>query len=378
MKGKTSTSSKRTIAEVLSFAGVQLDGPNPWDISVHDSRFYDRVLRGGSLPLGESYMDGWWDCQALDQFFFKILREQILKKIYRSRNMMFCGLKAMLINCQSRQRACEVAEKHYDVGNDLYEIMLDDHMAYSCAYWNDAVDLTAAQEAKMVMICRKLGLKPGMRLLDIGSGWGSFVRFAARHYGVEAVGLTVSTQQAELARQRCRNLPVDIRLQDYREVDEPFDAVVSVGMFEHVGYKNYSEFMKVARRCLKPEGLFLLHTIGTNQSVRHCDPWFDKYIFPNGMLPSISQVGRAVEKLFIMEDWHNIGVHYDKTLMSWFSHFDRGWEQISQKYGERFYRMWKYYLLSLAGGFRARTMQVWQIVFSPQGVSGDNGVIRRP
>ncbi|MDR9500497.1 MAG: cyclopropane fatty acyl phospholipid synthase [Desulfurivibrionaceae bacterium] len=362
---------EQTISEVLALADISINGPRPWDIQVHSPEFYNHLLSNGSLALGESYMAGWWDAVALDQLFFRILRSGLEQKIRKSRAAILCGLKATLSNCQNKKKALEVGKKHYDVGNDLFESMLDKHMTYSCAYWqNGTHDLTAAQEAKLDLICRKIELEPGMRVLDIGCGWGSFVRYAAQNYGVEAVGVTISTEQAKLARTRCAGLPIDIRLQDYRDLSEQFDAIVSVGMFEHVGYKNYRQFMQVVNRCLKPEALFLLHTIGSNKSSYHGDPWIDKYIFPNGMLPSIEQVGKASEELLVMEDWHNMGVHYDKTLTSWFANFDRSWPKLKDSYNDTFYRMWKYYLLSLAGVFRARKIQVWQVVLSQNGRLG--------
>jgi cyclopropane-fatty-acyl-phospholipid synthase len=367
----TRNSSEQTISEIFSLAGISINGSRPWDIQVHRPEFYDRILCGGSLALGETYMAGWWDSLSLDQFFFRVLRNNLDLKIKKSRSALLCGIKATLSNCQSRRKALEVGRKHYDVGNDLFECMLDKHMTYSCAYWNnETIDLTGAQEAKLELICRKVKLEPGMRVLDIGCGWGSFVRYAAQNHSVEAVGITISKEQAKLARKRCAGLPIDIRLLDYRDLSEEFDAIVSVGMFEHVGYKNYRHFMKMVNRCLKPEALFLLHTIGSNNSTHHGDPWFDKYIFQNGMLPSIEQMGKASELLLVMEDWHNIGLHYDKTLTNWFANFDQSWPRLQDRYSETFYRMWKYYLLSMAGSFRSRTIQVWQIVFSKNGSLG--------
>ncbi len=345
-------------------ADITVDGKRPWDIRVYDPRFFESVFSGGSLALGESYMRGWWDCQALNQFFFRLLKAGIDRSSCRKIPELYGKAKALLFNRQSRRRAFQIGEHHYDAGNDLFERMLDSHMAYSCGYWREAETLDEAQQAKLDLICRKLHLKPGMRLLDIGCGWGSLALYAARHYGVEVVGLTVSEQQARLARERCAGLPVAIRLQDYRDVSETFDAIASVGMFEHVGYKNYRTFMAVVERSLRPEGLFLLHTIGANTTGRTCDPWFDKYIFPNGMLPSIKQIGAAIEARFVMEDWQNLGVDYEKTVLSWYANFEKNWHLLKKDYGERFYRMWRYYLLSIAGGFRARYIQVWQIVLA--------------
>ncbi len=246
--------------------------------------------------------------------------------------------------------------------------MLDKSMNYSCGYWKDADTLDAAQESKMALICRKLQLAPGMRVLDIGCGWGGLAAFMARHCQVSVVGVTVSEQQMVLAKERCQGLPVDIRLQDYRDLNEPFDRVVSVGMFEHVGAGCYKTFMGVVNRCLKPQGLFLLHTIAGNRSVRSSDPWVCTYIFPNSMVPSSRQITEAAEKYFVLEDWHNFGPDYDPTLMAWYENFVANWEKIKHAYGNRFFRMWTYYLLACAGTFRARSNQLWQIVFSKGGV----------
>jgi len=364
------------MTELLATADIIVNGSRPWDIQVHNSKLFKRVLFSGSLGFGEAYIDNWWECEALDQFFFKLVHQRIHHRFGTNLPMLLNGFRSILFNSQSRKNAFEVGVKHYDAGNDLFEQMLDPYMIYSCGYWKDADNLQQAQEAKMALICEKLMLAPGMKLLDIGCGWGGLLGYAARHYGVSAVGLTVSREQAELARQRCAGLPVEVRLQDYREMTGSFDAVVSVGMFEHVGYKNYHTYMRVVRRCLGNEGLFLLHTIGSNDTVISCDPWFDKYIFPNGMLPSIKQIGAAIEQQFIMEDWHNFGVDYDRTLLAWYDNFKAGWQVLKTHYSERFRRMWRYYLLSLAGCFRARFLQVWQVILSPDGKTGGYTPIR--
>ncbi len=378
MRGSLLKSPRKYFTDLLAKADIVVNGSRPWDIRVKNKALFNRILANGSLALGEAYIDGWWECEALDEFIHKILRNQLDRKVRLTPPMVLNSLKARMCNRQSRRRADIVGKRHYDTGNDLFERMLDKHMAYSCAFWQGAKTLDEAQEAKLDMICRKLHLRPGMRLLDIGCGWGSLVEYAARHYGVEAVGITISKEQLAGAQKRCTGLPVEIRLQDYREVKETFDAVVSVGMFEHVGYKNYHTFMKVARRSLADDGLFLLHTIATNEKSRSCDPWFDKYIFPNGMLPSATQLAGAFEKRFILEDWHNFGVDYDKTLMAWYRNFIHSWPALKSRYSDNFFRMWCYYLLSLAGAFRARYMQVWQVVLSPMGVPGGYTSIRCP
>lgn len=357
--------------DILALAGVNINGNNPWDIRVHNDEFYRRAITEGDLGIGEAYMDCWWDAEKVDEFIYQILRAQLDEKIQRKLSIRFRLLTARLFNLQSKRRAFIVGEKHYDLGNDLFQNMLDKRMNYSCAYWKDAESLDEAQENKLELICRKIYLKPGMHVLDIGCGWSAFGRYAAEKYNVEVAGITVSKEQAELGRKLCKGFPVDIRLMDYRDLNEKYDRIVSVGMFEHVGYKNYKTFFQIANKCLNEDGLFLLHTIGNNKSEDTLDLWSEKYIFPNGMLPSVAQIGKAIENLFVMEDWHNFGTDYDKTLMAWYNNFGKNWEQIKNKYSERFYRMWKYFLLSSAGSFRSRRRnQVWQIVLSKKGVPG--------
>lgn len=378
------TSARKFTEELLKKADVEIGGGRPQDIQVHDERLFNRVIRYGTLGLGEAYMDGWWDANKLDVFIDTVLRARLDKVIAVNLASVLTVAKAFLFNQQSGKNAFKVGEVHYDLGNDLYEAMLDKRMVYTCGYWAHAKNLDEAQEAKLDLVCRKIGLKKGDRILDIGCGWGSFAKYAAEKYGASVVGITVSVEQAALARERCKGLPVEIRVQDYREMHEQFDHIVSLGMFEHVGAKNYRDFFKMTNRCLKDGGIFLLHTIGYQLSQLTSDPWMEKYIFPGGMLPSIAQLGKAIEGLFLIEDLHNFGAHYDKTLMAWFKNFDAAWlapsgvegPKLKEKYGDRFYRMWKYYLLSCAGTFRAREAQLWQIVLSKHGVPGGYQSVR--
>lgn len=360
---------KDTIVELLRLADITVNGDRPWDIKVHDDRLYQRVLAKGTLGLGEAYMDGWWDSDQLDQFITRAIQVNLRDKI-TPLAFLWPALRARLVNLQSIGRAFEVGEAHYDTGNDLFERMLDKRLTYSCGYWKDADNIDAAQEAKLDLICRKVGLKPGQKVLDIGCGWGSFAGYAAERYGVEVFGVTVSKEQGRWVEQRYRHLPVKALVQDYRSLQGKYDHVVSVGMFEHVGRKNYREFMRVVKRCLKPGGLFLLHTIGRLNTRNASEPWSNKYIFPNAQLPSMADISRAVERVFVMEDMHNFGAYYDRTLMAWHANFEHHWPELAAKYGERFYRMWRYYLLTNAGMFRARRMQLWQIVFSYEGIVG--------
>ena len=369
-------SARAFVEDLLRKADVRIGGDRPQDIIIHDERLFNRVIRHGTLGLGEAYMDGWWDANELDTFIETVLRARLDKAFELNFASVIAIAKAFILNMQSSARARKVGEVHYDLGNDLYEAMLDKRMVYTCGYWKDARTLDEAQEAKLDLVCRKIGLTKGDRVLDIGCGWGSFAKFAAERYGAEVVGVTISKEQAALARERCKGLPVEIRVQDYRDVDEMFDHIVSLGMFEHVGTKNYRTYFEVARRCLKPDGLFLLHTIGDNVSRLTSDPWINTYIFPGGVIPSLAQIGKASEGLFVMEDWHNFGVDYDRTLMNWFRNFDAAWPKLREKYGDRFYRMWKYYLLTCAGAFRARETHLWQIVLSPHGVPGGYTSVR--
>jgi cyclopropane-fatty-acyl-phospholipid synthase len=360
---------QRRVEALLQEADVTPGGGRPQDIDILDPRFYARVLGDGSLGLGESYMDGWWQARSLDAFLTHLLAARLDERVHGA-GEVWDALKAKLFNLQAGQGSYEVGRRHYDLGNDLYRAMLGKRLVYSCGYWRDAGNLDDAQEAKLDLICRKLGLRPGMRVLDIGCGWGEALRYAAERYGIEGVGVTISQEQAGFARESCAGLPLEIRLQDYRELDEPFDAILSVGMFEHVGVKNYRTYFEVARRCLRNDGLFLLHCIGSNVSRERTDPWIARYIFPNSMLPSAVQIATAMEELFVLEDWHNFGTDYDRTLQAWRDNVEAAWEQLDPRYDERFRRMWRFYLAGSMASFRTRHAQLWQLVLSPQGVPG--------
>lgn len=359
----------KKIIEILALADVQVGGDRPWDLQVYDERIFDRLLFEGSLGLGEGYMDGWWDAVSIDQLICNLLNYKITRRIKPYKGMAL-KMQSKLTNMQKLKRAFQVGEQHYNVGNHLFEAMLDSRLTYTCGYWKDATDLESAQEAKLDLVCRKIGLKEGQHVLDIGCGWGSFAKFAAEKYGAKVTGITISTEQAAYAKKLCIYLPVDIRVQDYRLLSEQFDHIVSLGMFEHVGAKNYHTYFEVANKCLKNDGLFLLHTIGGTQTKTMPDPWIHKYIFPNGLIPSLANISMAFEGLFVLEDLHNFGAYYDKTLIAWYDNFNAAWSDLQSEYDERFYRMWKYYLLACAGGFRSRNLQLWQMVLSKEGVNG--------
>ncbi len=359
-----STVKKHQVELFLAEADIKVGGHRPWDIQVHNKRFFNRILATGSLGMGDSYMDGDWDCQQIDELLNRFLRYNLQNNVKPSLKLKLAFLKAKLMNLQTKSRSKIVGKKHYDISNDLYTKMLDPYMQYSCGYWKNAKNLNEAQEHKLDLICRKLQLKKGMKVLDIGCGWGGLSQWMSEKHGVEVVGMTISKEQAKYAKERCKVLPVEIRVQDYRGMNGQFDRIVSVGMFEHVGYKNYGTFFDTVEKLLKSGGLFLLHTIGKTKFTVDFDGWLDKHIFPNALLPSPKSITNSSKDKFILEDWHNFGSDYDKTLVAWHNKMNNIWDQLQNSYDERFRRMWTYYLLCCAGTFRCRDNQLWQIVFS--------------
>lgn len=371
-------STQEFVHRLFEEADIRINGPRPFDIQVRDLRFYSRVLADGPLGFGEAYIEGWWDCHDIAEMIARITRHDIEKNLKLSWKLLWGVMRSRLINLQSRSRSHIVGRDHYDMTLDAYESMTGKWRALSCGYWKSAGTLDEAQEAKFDLICKKLSLTRHDRVLDIGCGFGSFAKFAAEKYGCSITGINISPQQAERARSHCQGLPVTIVTCDYRDTwqylaDRKFDKIVSIGMFEHVGNKNFSTYFQIANRCLKDDGLFLLHTIGSNVSLYNNDPWFEKYIFPGGLLPSIKQIGEAIEHVFVMEDWHNFGYDYSVTLNSWYKNFVEAW---SGDESDPFYRMWTYYLLSCSGYFKARRVQLWQIVLSKTGHGGGYVSIR--
>jgi cyclopropane-fatty-acyl-phospholipid synthase len=351
--------------EVVAHAGVTIGGDAPWDIKVHDDRVWGRVLREGSLGFGEAYMDGWWDSPNVDQMMDKLLRARIDREIRSNWVLLATSLRARIFNPQA-VRPFEIAERHYDIGNDLYEAMLDKRMVYTCGYWREAKDLDTAQEAKLDLVCKKLGLRPGMRVLELGCGWGSFASFAAERYGVTVTAYNVSKEQVAWIESHYAHLPIVTHLEDYRNANGQYDAIVSIGLMEHVGPKNYRDYMELVDRCLAPDGVAFVHTIASNRTNAHGDPWFDRYIFPHAVFPTLGRLADAMEDLLIPEDVQNIGQHYDPTLMAWHDNFNQAWPRLRDKYGDRFARMWRYYLLTSAATFRSRYLQLYQILFTRQ------------
>ncbi len=361
--------SERLFRELMGRAGIAVNGPEPWDIHVSDPRFYGRVLAWKNLGLGEAYMDGWWDCPRLDEFFCRVLSAGLEDQVRGNLRLALSLVPALVLNRQTRRLSRRVARRHYDLDTALFAAFLDPNMQYSCAYFTDGEDLERAQLAKMELICAKLGLGPEDHLLDIGCGFGGLARYAASTRGCRVTGVNISREQLAFARKFCAGLPVELVERDYRELSGTYSRVVSVGMFEHVGARNHRAFLRAVRRVLEPGGVFLLHTIGSNRSAAACDPWINRYIFPGGQLPSPAQIGAAGEGLFVIEDWHNLGPHYARTLRCWHENFEAAWPRLAERFDERFHRMWRYYLLSCAGAFAARDIQVWQLVMTPTGAA---------
>ena len=367
---------------VLSAADVRVGGERPWDIRVHDDRFYDRVVADGTLGLGESYMDGWWDCDALDEMTARTLRAGGERAVSRNWRTALQALRSRLVNMQDRRRSRRVANRHYDIDDRLYLSFLDPYDQYTCAYFQGVPpgDLVGAQQAKMDLICRKLALRPTDRVLDIGCGWGGLARWMAERHGCRVTGVNIARGQLDCARRRNGDPRVDFVAMDYRDLPAAmpaaFDKVVSVGMAEHVGRRNYRTYFRAVRSVLRPDGLFLLQTCAQDASRSATDPWIDRYIFPGGEVPSPAQLSSGFDGLFVLEDWHAMGSHYDRTLMAWWRRFEDAWPAFRAQYGDRFRRMFRYYMLTCAGAFRARQMQLCQAVLSPDGVPGGYAGVR--
>lgn len=366
---------KNQLERIFDAADIKIGGNRPWDIHIYNPLVFRRAITEGNLGLGESYIDGFWECDDLEEFMFRLISSKADEKIVAP--VMFIGKWiGKTYNLQRPSRAYTVGETHYNAGNDLFKAMLDQRLIYSCGYWKEAATLDEAQENKLCLIFNKLQLQPGMHLLDIGCGWGGAARFAAEHYKVSVTGITISTEQAKIAKEYCADVPVTIELIDYRKLQGSFDRIYSIGMFEHVGYKNYHNYFDLISRCLKPDGLTLLHTIGSNTPTTNGDAWSCKYIFPNSMLPAASQITKNYEGLFILEDWHVFSYDYSLTLKAWYNNFEKHWPLLQSSYSERFHRMWRYYLLSFSGAFRSRSIQLWQILLSKNGLPGRTTIAR--
>jgi cyclopropane-fatty-acyl-phospholipid synthase len=360
---------------LLEGTGVEIGGSQPWDITVNRDRLYRRALRG-SLGIGEAYIDGDWDCLALDELFRRVLSASKLNSPLLRTARALKVLQSRLTNLQTRRRSRAVAEEHYDIDHRMYALFLGPWNQYTCCFFDGTDDLEQAEVIKLEMLCDKLELRPGERLLDIGCGWGGFAKYAAATRGCEVTGISLSTEQIHYARRFAHGLPVTIEKLDYRDLPRsgltPFDKISIVGMIEHVGYRNYETLMRVVHEMLKPDGLFLLHTIGNCERTTVVDPWMEKYIFRNSMAPSMDQLAAATEGCFVVEDWENYGHHYVPTLQAWHDRFNANWDRIrslktAREFDERFRRMWNYYLMSSKAAFEVEQLHLWQLVMTRRG-----------
>jgi cyclopropane-fatty-acyl-phospholipid synthase len=373
---------ERIVRRAFDDAGVEIDGTRPHDVRVHDPSFYARLARNPAFQLGETYLDGLWDCDAIDELLDRLVRSGVAGAHDHGGRFQLRSAWARVRNRQSRGRAGDVATAHYDLDPELYRRMLDDTMTYTCAYWRDGAEtLGDAQRNKLRMICDKLDLQPGEALLDIGCGFGGLAAYAAEHRGVSVVGVTNSVQHQQIAAARyAGRLPVEIMLLDYRRLPElgrRFDKIASIEMIEAVGPKNFPAYMKIAHDCLVPGGRFLVQSFISNESRQVCNEWFDRYIFPNGVSPSFGQLSVATAPNFgAPKDVHDLGAHYPPTLMAWDHNLRAAWPALSARRpcDERFRRMWHFYLRCLAGVFRAEDLRLCQIVYG----KGPVGELRVP
>lgn len=352
---------------LLARAGVAVGGGRPWDIRVSNREFYRRALTGGSLAVGESYADGWWEADRLDEVFHRIFKAGLHARFTPDPWNRWRTMAGRFLDFRTRVRCRKAAGVRDGLGNDLFQAMLGKRMSCTCAYWKDARSLDDAEDAKLELVCRKLELKPGMSVLDLGCGWGAFARYAAERHGVSVTGVNIAAEQVALGRELCKGLPVALRVQDYRDVRGRFDRVVSLGLMEQIGPRGCRAYMAAAAQCLKADGIALIHTIGRNVPASGGDPWFDGGVLPGGETPTLSRLAGAMEGHFVVEDVHNIGPHYDPTLLAWHDSLARRWPELRGKYGDRLYRTLKFSLLSAAGSFRARRSQLFQIVMTRPG-----------
>lgn len=360
-----------TASEPLSAAERDLTS----GLDIQDDAVRRRIRREGIVGLGETFEEGRWTVERLDDLMYRVFTSPAPRfSPFVWSKLLLTTLDQRVFNRQAGRGAFNIGLRHYDLGNDIFRCMLDESMTYTCGYWADAKTLDEAQEAKLDLICRKLDLQPGQHVLDIGCGWGNFARHAARKHGARVTGITVSQEQAALARERCDGLPVEIRLQDYRDVDEVFDHVVSIEMIEAVGRRNLPTFYRVVDRSLKEGGLFVLQAIFGNTLTRTSDRrldqfilWLLKYIFPDGYLPRSDELIPPRDTDLRIEDWQRYFDDYERTLLAWASRFNDGWDGIADQYDDNFRRRWNFYLHGCAAAFRARLVDVGQIVYTKGG-----------
>lgn len=350
---------------------------------VHDPQFFVRALSGADIGIGESYMAGDWtspDLVALVRLCVRNVR------LLDANNKFFSGIRALAARLRHRLRSNTLKgsrkniSAHYDLGNDFYELMLDESMLYSCAHFENSEDaLHLAQKRKLELICGKLKIVPGDSILEIGCGWGAFAMHAAQRYGAHVTAVTISQAQFEyaaalLARTDVRPGSVKLLLQDYRHLQGQFDKIVSIEMFEAVGFANYDKYFSACDRLLKPDGAMLLQTITLPEqevrAYRQRTDWIQTYIFPGSELASVSEITRSLARTTQLALTHieTLGLHYAQTLAAWRQRFFQNLDAVQQQgFDERFIRMWDFYLAWCEGAFRERYINLAQIVLAKHG-----------
>jgi len=348
------------------------DAPPVACMEIRDRRVVLELLRAPTVGFGECYSQGLIEVHG-DLLAFS---NEVTRALTNKRDGGYYGPKlrslmyAMRYNSLNRSR--HNVHHHYDLGNEFYKLWLDERMVYTCAYYDTpTATLAEAQVAKLDHVCRKLRLRPGQKVIEAGCGWGSLAVHMAEHYGVEVIAYNISKEQVAFARERAAAKNLDGRVtfveDDYRNIDEHCDAFVSVGMLEHVGLVNFRALGALIRRCLKPDGFGLIHTIGRSFPNR-TDPWIVKHIFPGGHVPSLSEMTSVFEpQKFSIIDIENLRLHYARTCASWLENFNSVADKVAAMYSEEFVRMWRLYLSGSSAGFESGTMQLYQVVFTPRG-----------
>lgn len=343
-------------------------------LRVSDAVTATRLALATSLQWGEAYMDG---RLLIEQGSLADFLEIHSKSMHAQKHgwldeclRLMYGMIAATRHYNPVGRARKNVAHHYDLSAELYDSFLDSDRQYSCAYFvNGDEDIETAQLLKKRHIAAKLDIRPGMRILDIGSGWGGMGLYLARHLDCEVHGVTLSEEQHKISTQRVREAGLEDRvlfeLRDYRDLHDRYDRVVSVGMLEHVGQFQYREYFNSLRDLLKPDGVALVHSIARNNRPRPINSWMNRYIFPGAYLPSASQLTRAIEKSGLwLTDLENLRIHYAQTLQLWYRRFRQNRETIARLYDERFCRMWEMYLLGCEMTFRYQDISVFQLQIS--------------
>ena len=347
---------------MLARAGVSIGGKESCDIQVADQRFYRVVLTQGSLGLGEAYLRGWWTCNDLEELSYRLIQSGLYKASLLLPLPLVADLVHATFNQQSKEKSLRVAVQHYSLGNDIFLSFLGSYHNYSCGYYLETDDLDEAQRLKLEKGCRLLDLRPGDRVLDVGGGWGEFARYAATHHGCQVTSINIADEQIKFAKEYCKDASVEVRRCDYRDITGRFDKIMVMAMLTHVGYKNYRQFMEIMARCLEPGGMMLIESVGGHKSMKNCEPWINRYIFPGGVLPSLRQIDAAIAGLFSRKVLDEFGSSYVHTLRAWNRNFLQAWPAHQCRYDERVRLMFEYFFQTVAGAFRAGYLLHWHIL----------------